>query len=83
MRKNSNKINLFSQALKDIGKLYRDVGGYDMSYDYFKQYFRKSWEEEYNHLCIDISKKRDQARYCICIESKDTNIECIFELKPF
>ena len=32
MRNNSNKIILFNQALKDIENIFRDVGGYDMSY---------------------------------------------------
>ena len=40
-----------------------------MSYDEFKELCRKSWQD-YNYLCIDISKKRDQGRYCICNESK-------------
>ena len=35
IRKNSNKINLFNQTLKDIERLYKDVGGYDMSFDKF------------------------------------------------
>ena len=54
-----------------------------MSYDDFKQLYRKSWEEEYNYLCIDRSKKRDQGRYCICNESKNTHIECSPETKAF
>ena len=36
-RKNSNKIILFNQTLKDIEHIYRDVGGYDMNYDEFKE----------------------------------------------
>ena len=76
IRNNGNKIILFNQTVKDIENMYRDVGGYDMSYDEFKQSCRKSWEEDYNYLCIDRSKKRDQGRYCICNESKNTYIEC-------
>ena len=56
-RKNSNKFIVFSQTLKDIENIYRDVGGYDMSYDEFKQ-IEKSWEEDYYYLCIDRSKKK-------------------------
>ena len=41
-----------------------------MSYDEFKDLCRKSWEEDYNYLYIDRSKKRDQGKYCICNESK-------------
>ena len=72
IRNNSNKIILFNQTLKDIEHIYRDVAGYDMKYDEFKELCRKSWEEDYNYLCIDRSKKIDQGRYCICNESKKT-----------
>ena len=70
IRNNSNKVFLFNQTLKDIEHLYRDVAGYDMIYDEFRAICRKSWEENYNYLCIDRSKKRDQGKYCICNESK-------------
>ena len=83
IRNNSNKIILFNQTLKDIEHIYRDVAGYDMSYDEFKELCRKSWEEDYNYLCIDRSKKRDQGKYCICNESKKTYIEAKPQTKPF
>ena len=53
IRNNSNK-NKFVQ-LKDIEHIYRDVAGYDMNYDEFKELCK--WEEDYNYLCIDRSKK--------------------------
>ena len=37
IRNNSQKIFLFNQTLKYIENIYRDVGGYDMSYDEFRQ----------------------------------------------
>ena len=58
IRNNSNKIILFNQTLKDIEHIYRDVAGYDMNYDEFKELCTKSWEEDYNYLCIDRSKKK-------------------------
>ena len=58
IRNNSNKIILFTQTLKDIEHIYRDVAGYDMNYDEFKDLCRKSWEEDYNYLYIDRSKKK-------------------------
>ena len=70
IRNNSNKIILFNQTLKDIEHIYRDVAGYDMNYDEFKELCRKSWEEDYNYLYLDRSKKRDQGKYCIRNESK-------------
>ena len=83
IRNNSNKIVLFNQTLKDIEHIYRDFAGYDMNYDEFKDLCRKSWEEDYNYLCIDRSKTRDQGRYCICNESKKTYIEATPQTKPF
>ena len=83
IRNNSNKIILFNQTLKDIDHIYRDVAGYDMHYDEFKELCRKSWEEDYNYLCIDRSKKRDQGKYCICNESKNTYLEATPQTKPF
>ena len=82
-RNNSNKIILFNQTLKDIEHIYRDAAGYDMNYDEFKNLCRKSWEEDYNYLYIDSSKKRDQGKYCICNESKKTYIEATPQTEPF
>ena len=70
IRKKSEKIFLFTQRLKDLENLHRDVGGYDTSYGEFKQSCRKSWVDEYNYLCFDRSKKSDQGTYCNCIETK-------------
>ena len=78
-----NKIILFTQTLKDIEHIYGDVAGYDMSYDEFKELCRKPWEEDYNYLCINRSKKKKQERYCFCNESKNTYIECTPETKLF
>ena len=83
IRNNCNKIILFNQTLKDFEHVYRDVAGYDMNYDEFKELCRKSWEEDYNYLYIDRSKKRDQGKYCIYNESKNSYIECTPERKPF
>ena len=58
IRNNSNKIILFNQTLKDIEHIYRDVAGYDMNYDEIKDLYRKSWDEDYNYLYIDRSKKK-------------------------
>ena len=83
IRNNSDKTILFIQRIKDIEHKYRDVAGYDMSYDEFKDLCRKSWEEDYNYLCIDRSKKRGQGRYCISNESKKTYIEATPQTKAF
>ena len=46
-----------------------------MSHDEFKELSRRFWEEDFNYLYIDRSKMKNGARYCICIESKNTYIE--------
>ena len=81
--KNSNEVFLFNQTLKDRKNMYRDVGGNDMSYDEFEQECKNSWEEDYKNLCNDRSKIRDQERYCICNENKNTYTECTPETKHF
>ena len=83
IRNNSNKIILFNQTLKDIEHICRDVAGYDLNYDEFKELCRKSWDEDYNYLCIDRSKKRDQGKYCIYNENERTYIEATPQTKPF
>ena len=54
-----------------------------MSCDDYKQVYTKSWEEDYSYLYIDRSKTRDQVRYCICNESKNTYVESTSETKAF
>ena len=57
IRNTSNKIILFNQKLKDIEHKYRDVSGYDMSFDEFKGL--GSWEADFNYLRVDRSKKKE------------------------
>ena len=54
-----------------------------MNYDEFKELCRKSWEEDYNYLYSDRSRKRDQGNFCACNESKKTFIEATPQTKPF
>ena len=37
--------------------MYYDIGAYDMNYDEFKQMCHKAWDEKYNYLCNDMTKK--------------------------
>ena len=37
IRNNSNIIILFQQTLKDVEHIYRDIAGFDMSFDEFKK----------------------------------------------
>ena len=54
-----------------------------MNSDEFKELCRKSWEEFYNYLYFDRSKKRDQRKYCICDESKKTYKKATPQTKHF
>ena len=77
------KTIFFRQNLKDLENIYRDVGGYDESYDEFKDLCRKTWQYKHNHLWINRSKKEDPGRYCICNESKNTYTDSTPETKIF
>ena len=83
IRNKCNKFFLFNQTLKDIEHVNGDILGYDMSYDEIKELFRKSPVEVFNYHCNERFKKKNQGRYCICNESKNTYIECTPGTKPF
>ena len=83
IRNNSDILILFKQTLRDVQSMYYDIGAYDMKYDEFKEMCHKAWNEEYNYLCIDMTKNKNEGKYCIFNESKTTYIECICETNPF
>ena len=82
-RNNSDRLILFKQTLRDVQSMYYDIGAYDMNNDEFKQMCQKAWDERFNYLCIDITKNKNEAKYRIFNESKNTYIECIPETKAF
>ena len=69
IRNNSNIIILFHQTLNDVEHIYRDIAGFDMSYDEFKELCRAVWEEKHNYLRINRLEDKDGSRYRICNES--------------
>ena len=83
IRNNSDRLILFKQTLRDVQSMYYDIGAYDMKYDEFKEMCHKAWDEEYNYLCIDMTKNKNEGKYRIFNESKTTYIECICETNPF
>ena len=83
IRNNSDRLILFKQTLRDVQSMYYDIGAYDMKYNEFKEMCHKAWNEEYNYLCIDMTKNKNEGKYCIFNESKTTYIECICETNPF
>ena len=83
IRNNSDRLILFKQTLRDVQSMYYDIGAYDMKYDEFKERCCKAWSEKFNYLCIDMTKNKNEGRYRIFNESKDTYIECVCESDPF
>ena len=59
------------------------MAGYDTRNDEDKQFCGKSWAEEYNSLCIDRSRKRDQRRYWVFSENKNTYINVLQKQRLF
>ena len=53
IRNSSNKKNNVYSNLKNIEKIYRDVGGYHKNYNDFNGLCRKSREDEFSYRCID------------------------------
>ena len=83
IRNNSDKLILFKQTLRGVQSMYYDIGAYDMKYDEFKEMCHKAWDEKYNYLCIDMTKKKNEGKYRIFNESKPTYFDCIPETEPF
>ena len=73
---------LFKQTLKDVEHLYRDIAGFDMSYDEFKKLCKESWTDEYNYLKINRLNKIND-RYTVLNESCNTYRLYIPETDPF
>ena len=63
---------MFKQTLSDVESMYKDIGGYDMRYDEFKELCRKAWSENYNYSCIDLTKNKNEEIYRIFNKSKNT-----------
>ena len=69
IRINSNIILLFQQTVEDVEHIYREIAGFDMSYEEFKELCRNSWKENYNFLLIDMLEDGHGQNYKICNES--------------
>ena len=69
IRNNSNIIILFQQTLKDVEHIYRDIAGFDMSYDEFKSLCKEAWRDKYNYSLINRLEDKNGSKYMICDES--------------
>ena len=54
-----------------------------MKYDEFQEMCHKAWSERFNYLCSDVTKSKNEGKYCIFNESKTTYIECIPKVNLF
>ena len=82
IRNNSDRLILFKQTLRDVQSMYHDIGAFDRIYDEFKEMCR-AWSEKFIYLCIDMTKNKNEGKYRIFNESKNTYIECIRESEAF
>ena len=80
---NSDSLILFKQTLRYVQSMYHDIGAFDMVYDEFKEMCRVAWSENFNYLCIDMTENKNEGKYLIFNESKNTYIECNCETEPF
>ena len=83
IRNNSDRLILFKQTLRVVQSMYHDIGAFDMIYDEFKEMCRVAWSEKFNYLCIDMTKNKNDGKYCIFNESETTYIDCNPETEPF
>ena len=72
IRNDSDRLILFKQTPGDVESMYRDIRGYGMKYDECKKMCRKAWSEQYNYLCIDLTKYKNDGKYRVFNESKNT-----------
>ena len=54
-----------------------------MKYDEFKEMCRVAWSENFNYLCIEMTKSKSDGKCRIFNESKNTYIECNPESEAF
>ena len=83
IRNKSDQLILFKQTPRDVQSMYHYIGAFDMIYDEFKEMCRVAWSKNFNSLCIDITKNKNEGNYRIFNESKNTYIDCICETEAF
>ena len=59
---NSDIIILCNQSLRDVQCMSYDIGAYDMKYEEFNEMCHKTWSEKFNHLCIDMTKNKNEGK---------------------
>ena len=55
--------------MNSVENIYRDIAGFDMSYDEFKELYREAWKDKHNFLLINRLEDKQGYKYKICNES--------------
>ena len=63
--------------------MYKDIGGCDMRYDEYKGMSREAWSEKFHYLCIDMTEIKNEGKYRVFNESKNTYTEGICDSEAF
>ena len=83
IRNNTDRIVLFKQTLGDVESTYKDIGGYDKKSFEFREMQGKAWSETFTCLCTDMTKNKNEGKYRILKENKNTYKECTFHGEAF
>ena len=83
IRNNSDRIILFKKTLRDVQSMCYDIGAYDLLYAEYKEMCHKAWSENNNYLFIEMIKNKNEGKYRIFDESKNTYTECFCETEAF
>ena len=79
-KKQRQKFVFLKQTSKDVEKVFRDIGGIDMSYDEVKELCRDEWKNDDSKNFYNETFENFQGEFCICKENRlEFFIECIPE----
>ena len=81
--KNCDRIILFKQTLREVESMYKDIGGYDMSYDEIKQMCKEAWSEKFNHLCFDMTQNKMKVNIVFSMRTKTHMLTVFVKVKLF
>ena len=82
-RSNSDRLILFKQTLRDLQRMYFDIGAYEMKNDEFKKMCRRDCSERFNYVYIEMTEKKKEIKYRIFNESRHTYFECMCKSEHF
>ena len=72
---------MFKETLIDVENIFRDIAGFGMSYEKFKELCREHIKMKIINIFL-LTDLLSEGKYCISNESKNTFIECIPETNP-